>query len=513
MKNTEASSNRRSRTITLYRLFVFVLLGVIAVQAWVMQKAADEASAQDGEDKGEVAVPEDGPEESIQSSNLKRNFNEISVRFSDIAEYREWLFLRAQGAVRARVLGFGQDEPFRFHRRSDTAIYVVAGEGVIEHVCGTDEPIQIPLSPGSVATIEPYCAYRLRNTTTESMLAQLEFLIPAPLNAGNSDAIIVSADDPRGRLGPAPAVHDWSTHTGPDTLTSFGATLIREVVTGDTTFPAVSGETGLYVVDGTGILDMAVSTELSPGSWAVVPPGTAFTVRSAGSPLHVIRFSPSDDGVPELVRSGRSVYSQMAEERIARAFFDDREGGVYLDVGAGHYERLSTTYFLDSHLGWSGIAVDAQAEYAADYEEHRPKAQYFTFLISDEDSGEGILFRDRRVGGAASVNEVVTREQTELSVGEANIEEISVPFITLNTLLTHAEVESIDFLSMDIEEHEPAALRGFDIERYRPALVCVESHGRTQDVLFEYFVSHGYERLDEYLAYDPVNWYFAPIDR
>jgi hypothetical protein len=30
------------------------------------------------------------------------------------------------------------------------------------------------------------------------------------------------------------------------------------------------------------------------------------------------------------------------------------------------------------------------------------------------------------------------------------------------------------------------------------------------DAVMAYFASHGYERLERYLEYDPINWYFAP---
>ena len=68
----------------------------------------------------------------------------------------------------------------------------------------------------------------------------------------------------------------------------------------------------------------------------------------------------------------------------------------------------------------------------------------------------------------------------------------------------------LDFVSLDIEEHEPAALRAFDLQRYAPRLLCIEAHGRTQDAIYEWMVTHGYRRVDSYLAYDSVNWYFEP---
>jgi hypothetical protein len=57
---------------------------------------------------------------------------------------------------------------------------------------------------------------------------------------------------------------------------------------------------------------------------------------------------------------------------------------------------------------------------------------------------------------------------------------------------------------MDIEGHEPEALEGFDIGRYKPELVCIEYRLNEKKIL-EYFTSNGYQRI-KHSAYDPANW-------
>ena len=55
-------------------------------------------------------------------------------------------------------------------------------------------------------------------------------------------------------------------------------------------------------------------------------------------------------------------------------------------------------------------------------------------------------------------------------------QEIKVPTVTIDDLLERNGVEKIDFLSMDIEGFQLTALKGFDIQRYRPELVCIEAY-------------------------------------
>jgi FkbM family methyltransferase len=207
----------------------------------------------------------------------------------------------------------------------------------------------------------------------------------------------------------------------------------------------------------------------------------------------------------KILTEGKNLYSQGNEERIVRHFFDDRRDGFFLDVGAFHWKEVSTTLYLEKHLGWSGIAVDAQSRFASGYEKNRPKTKFFSYLVTDH-TGDTETFY------LAGYLSSVEKEHFE-SFPDAKVREpkaVQVPTITLNDLLDRNGVKKVDFLSMDIEGAEPMALAGFDIERFRPELVCVEVGSKTAKKVNAYFESHGYGRIDAYLKYDFGNWYYAP---
>src|SRR4030095_16915236 len=101
------------------------------------------------------------------------------------------------------------------------------------------------------------------------------------------------------------------------------------------------------------------------------------------------------------------------------------------------------------------------------------------------------------------------RDFTE-KVGE-KAKEIEVPTITLNDLLDSEGVKKIDFMSIDIELWEPKALAGFDVERFRPELVCIEAHPQVRQQIIDYFARHHYVVVGKYLRADINNLYFAPL--
>ena len=94
---------------------------------------------------------------------------------------------------------------------------------------------------------------------------------------------------------------------------------------------------------------------------------------------------------------------------------------------------------------------------------------------------------------------------------EGGYEEIKVRTITLNKLLEMNGVEKIDFLSMDIEGFQLTALKGFDIQKYRPELVCIEAYRPDRPEILAWFEERGYRRIERYLEHDQLNWYFTSL--
>lgn len=202
-------------------------------------------------------------------------------------------------------------------------------------------------------------------------------------------------------------------------------------------------------------------------------------------------------------RFGPNRNSQFAEEWIIRDFFGDKRGGLFVDIGAGRHQTHSNTYYLETVLGWHGIAVDAQSEFAADYAKHRPRTQFFSFFVADSTGERATLWLSEPRSGLASG----TKFQAEQL---APVTSTAVRTIRLDDLLDGLGIQAFDLLSMDIELAEPSALAGFTIDRFRPTLVCIEAHPPTRQAVLDYFSEHGYALVGKYLRADEWNLYFTP---
>jgi len=200
-------------------------------------------------------------------------------------------------------------------------------------------------------------------------------------------------------------------------------------------------------------------------------------------------------------------FSTGFEEWLVRDYFQERRGGFFVDVGAGDYRHGSNTYYLEKELGWSGIAVDALAQFEPGFRRHRPRTKFVLFFVSDA-SDQQVQFH-------------VLDEHPWVSSADRNFTRrwgrdtrtVTVPTATLNDILAAEGVERIDFLSMDVELSEPKALAGFDVGRYRPALVCIEAHPEVRQSILEFFTTRRYVLVGRFLRADVSNFYFAPLSK
>jgi FkbM family methyltransferase len=208
---------------------------------------------------------------------------------------------------------------------------------------------------------------------------------------------------------------------------------------------------------------------------------------------------------PLAERYGPATNTRYGEEWIIRDFFHDARDGIFVDIGANHYRTDSNTYYLETQLGWSGLAVEPQAKFAADYASHRPKTRFLAYLVSDVSDRDATLYIPHDDLLASADKAVAEKEggPTEMTIVARTA--------TLDDILGTSGVRTIDFLSIDVEGHEPQVLRGFSIDRFKPRLVCIEAHVQVRQQILDYFATHGYVVAAKYLRADSENLWFVPL--
>ena len=219
----------------------------------------------------------------------------------------------------------------------------------------------------------------------------------------------------------------------------------------------------------------------------------------------MMTVAATDAGEVDALKSkyGPARNSAGVEEWIVRDFFGGRRGGVFLDVGANHHQRFSNTYYLETELGWSGVAIEPQTEFADGYRQYRPRTTFVPLFVSDVSDLTATLYVTPNSLWASG-----SRDSLEM-MGRTAVAR-SVKTTTLDDILDRLEINRVDFVSMDIELAEPKALAGFSIQRFTPALVAVEAHPPIRQQLLDYFAQHEYAVVGKYWRVDSENFWFAP---
>ena len=214
--------------------------------------------------------------------------------------------------------------------------------------------------------------------------------------------------------------------------------------------------------------------------------------------------SPPAPERKDILGTETKVYSQSDEELIIRDFFQDRRKGFFLDVGCAWPMKYNNTYYLESRLNWRGIGIDGLPDFAAAWQQKRKRSKFFNYIVTDHSGTTETFYRAGLLGISS------TKPLPDPGGKAVKYDAIKVPTMTLNELLKREGVTKLDFVSMDIEGGEILALAGFDIDRFKPELLCVEAHIGNRETILAYFAAHGYERIERYSTRDEVNYYFTP---
>ena len=201
--------------------------------------------------------------------------------------------------------------------------------------------------------------------------------------------------------------------------------------------------------------------------------------------------------------AGSRRFSRPAAERIDTQLerFLPAHGGIFVEAGANDGYTWSNTYYLERWKGWSGVLVEAIPDLAAECRALRTRSQVVNCaLVSDDHDAPTVTMTYADLGSLISDSE--PELEARLDLIELRRYEIEVPARTLTQVLDDAGVQRPDFMSLDLEGHEPSAIRGLDLERHGPDWMLAETLGREGRVAIEAALGDLYEPAAELTSAD-----------
>ena len=181
--------------------------------------------------------------------------------------------------------------------------------------------------------------------------------------------------------------------------------------------------------------------------------------------------------VQGMLTAGFPYVSQAGQDQVVERILKGKRGGTFLDIGA--YDGLtgSNSLYFEKYLGWTGVLVEP-------VQQHREVAKLWRtspclpYAIADRD-GEATFIAVTKgytqMSGLEREYDAAILNRVRSDPRHAE-DRITVPTRSLNSLFAEIGMDRVDFVSLDIEGGELAALTAFDHDRYRVDVWSIENN-------------------------------------
>ena len=203
-------------------------------------------------------------------------------------------------------------------------------------------------------------------------------------------------------------------------------------------------------------------------------------------------------------------HSISGVDLVINKIFSNINKGIYIDIGCNHPIKYNNTYLLHQK-GWEGINIDLDQKSIDEFNKLRPNDHNVRSLIStnDEDTKKIYFFHER-----SAINTV---EKVIFDHGDTREEDIEIRFEktkSINKIIENSVYKNkkINFMSIDIENHEYDALKNFNFSKYKSDLIVTECHDLSQKKVeiynhnIEFIQNHKVYKLLTNNNYKLINW-------
>jgi len=181
---------------------------------------------------------------------------------------------------------------------------------------------------------------------------------------------------------------------------------------------------------------------------------------------------------------------------IYNSFFEDKKDGIMIEVGAAGPNYLSQSLFF-REIGWRCVLIEPNPRFVEEHLKKNNEIYQYACSNFDQDDidfelcllGEGEVTNESF--SSLYIDEKFVKNSGFSSKDILNIQKIKVNVRKLDTILKELDIKSIDYISIDVEDHEEKVLDGFSIQEYKPKIVLIENNFK--DHRYDnYFQKNGY---------------------
>lgn len=191
-------------------------------------------------------------------------------------------------------------------------------------------------------------------------------------------------------------------------------------------------------------------------------------------------------------------YSQSRQDNIVDRLLQSKEGGFFLDIGANDGITFSNSLFFEKTRKWKGICIEPVPRF---YDQLQKIRSCITINACIADLEKTIEFIEVE-GPANMLSGILSKESDEhykrikdaikKDGGSYKIYELET--IKIDSILDQYKINTIDYLSLDVEGYELEILKTINFDTYDIRTMTIENDNR-ENHLYLYLKNKGYLSL------------------
>lgn len=165
-------------------------------------------------------------------------------------------------------------------------------------------------------------------------------------------------------------------------------------------------------------------------------------------------------------------HSQLGQELEVIKFYNNKEGGFFIEIGASDGLELSNTYLLETKYKWRGICCEPIPKKFEKLVKNRPNSICYKQAVYNQ-SGLILPFDiSNSYDLLSGISEHIDKHKSSVDNDKTTVQ---VETISLLDVLKKSNAPSfIEYMSLDTEGSEFEILKNFDFEKYTFGLIDVE---------------------------------------
>jgi len=165
-------------------------------------------------------------------------------------------------------------------------------------------------------------------------------------------------------------------------------------------------------------------------------------------------------------------YSQIGQDLEVIKFYNNKENGFFIEIGASDGIIFSNTYLLETQYKWKGICCEPIPNNFKKLVENRPNSICYDKAVYNS-SGLTVIFDI--ANDFDMLSGISDHIDCHKSSVDKNKETIQIQTISLLDVLNNTNAPLfIEYMSLDTEGSEFEILKNFDFEKYTFGLIDVE---------------------------------------